>query len=88
MKRIVLTIGSLAILLAGYAYFFHRDNLQELVGRHAPLLRPQPGALYKWQDKTGEWHYTDSPPPTGVRHEMVELRSDVNVMPAAKEPQR
>lgn len=44
-------------------------------------LRSTSVTLYKWRDKQGVWQYTQDPPPSGVPHEEVEARSDVNVLP-------
>ena len=39
---------------------------------------------YKWQDKSGQWHYSNEPPPKGVKFEVVEVDPDVNVTPAVE----
>ena len=38
-----------------------------------PALQPQPPeTLYKWRDKKGTWHFTNRPPPNGVKYTIVE----------------
>jgi len=47
-------------------------------------------AVYKWQDNTGEWHFSNQPPPTGVASSVKIYRNDVNITrtppPAAPVP--
>jgi len=45
---------------------------------------PVETAVYKWQDKNGEWHFSNQPPPEGVAADVTVYRSDVNVTPAPK----
>lgn len=35
--------------------------------------------VYKWQDTTGAWHFSNQPPPTGVASSVKTYRSDVNI---------
>lgn len=45
-------------------------------------LQPKaPSIVYKWRDRSGQWQYSQSPPPKGTPFEEVEARSDVNIMP-------
>lgn len=39
-------------------------------------------AVYKWQDKKGEWHFSNQPPPAGVASSVKTYRSDVNITQA------
>jgi len=85
MKRSVIGVAILTVLLAAYVYFFHRETLEGLIEEHLPSAPRSQASLYKWQDEAGAWHYTDTPPPAGVSYRRVEVRSDVNVVPALKE---
>jgi hypothetical protein len=38
--------------------------------------------LYKWLDTNGQWQVSDTPPPPGIKYEVLQYRSDVNVIPA------
>jgi hypothetical protein len=86
--RTVIVIGISLALLAAYAYFYHRETLLGLADGHLPSTPRSQASLYKWQDSAGAWHYTDAPPPAGTSSERVEVRGDVNVMPALKEEQQ
>jgi Domain of unknown function (DUF4124) len=35
--------------------------------------------VYKWQDATGEWHFSNQPPPAGTSSSVKTYRSDVNI---------
>jgi len=38
--------------------------------------------VYKWQDAAGEWHFSNQPPPAGIKGSVETYRSDVNVTQA------
>lgn len=38
--------------------------------------------VYKWQDAAGEWHFSNQPPPTGIKGSVETYRSDVNITQA------
>ena len=40
-----------------------------------------PTTVYKWQDENGQWHFSNTPPETGIAEEL-ELSGDINVMDA------
>lgn len=40
--------------------------------------------VYKWQDETGEWHFSNTPPPKDVDSQSKVYKSDDNVVPAPK----
>jgi hypothetical protein len=40
--------------------------------------------VYKWQDESGEWHFSNTPPPKGVDSRSKTYKSDENVLPAPK----
>lgn len=35
--------------------------------------------VYKWQDTFGEWHFSNQPPPPGIKGSVETYRSDVNI---------
>ena len=39
------------------------------------------GATYKWVDKQGQVHFTDSPPPAGTQYEIIETARSPSVSP-------
>lgn len=45
-----------------------------------PWLFVTETTLYRWQDENGHWHVTDQPP-ADRPYEVVEYRSDANVLP-------
>jgi hypothetical protein len=40
--------------------------------------------VYKWQDKDGEWHFSNHPPAEGVARKVIIYRSDTNVIQSPK----
>lgn len=42
--------------------------------------------VYKWQDKNGEWHFSNQPPAEGVASKVITYRSDTNVIQSTKAP--
>jgi hypothetical protein len=42
--------------------------------------------VYKWQDESGEWHFSNQPPPSGVASSVETYRSDVNITQAPPPP--
>lgn len=40
--------------------------------------------VYKWQDESGEWHFSNTPPPKDVESQSKVYKSDENVVPAPK----
>jgi Domain of unknown function (DUF4124) len=42
--------------------------------------------VYKWQDATGEWHFSNQPPPAGINSSVKTYRSDVNITQAPAPP--
>ena len=35
--------------------------------------------VYKWRDNSGEWHFSNQPPPAGVASSVKTYRSDINI---------
>jgi hypothetical protein len=42
--------------------------------------------VYKWQDASGEWHFSSEPPPAGTKSSIETYRSDVNIVQAPPPP--
>lgn len=72
---------------AGYLYLHPEQAPQWL--RATPLLpEPAPTVVYRWRDRQGAWHVTDSPPPGNLPYERTEYRHDTNVLPVPPAVQR
>lgn len=53
-----------------------------------PVKVPVPvekSKVYKWQDKEGKWHFSNTEPPKDVDAQAEIYSSDTNVMPAIKQ---
>jgi len=44
-----------------------------------PIINENETTIYKWQDDSGEWHFSNQPPPAGVASSVKIYRSDVNI---------
>ena len=42
--------------------------------------------VYKWRDKEGVWHYSNTEPPQHSNAETLHLETNVNVLPASETP--
>lgn len=42
--------------------------------------------VYKWQDASGEWHFSNTPPPAGIKGSVETYRNDVNITQAVQPP--
>lgn len=38
--------------------------------------------VHKWQDSAGEWHFSNQPPPAGIKGSVETYRNDVNITQA------
>ena len=86
MKILALVI-LIAAAAGGYLYL-HPDVIHPLL--QGTPLEPQPAEtkLYKWRDATGQWQVSGTPPGDGIKYEILQYRSDVNVVPALPEKKR
>ena len=66
----------------GYLYLFDPQlGRQLLIG--TPLQLPASVVTaYKWRDAKGNWQLSGDPPPEGTAYEVLETRSDDNIVPA------
>lgn len=58
------------------------------ISKNIPLVTPDENetTVYKWQDDTGEWHFSGQPPPAGISSSVETYRSDVNLTQAPPPP--
>jgi len=70
------------IIAATTVYLYLNPSIWQTWVKGTPL-EPEPAVttLYKWQDSTGEWQISDTPPAGGIDYEIMKFRSDTNVMP-------
>lgn len=60
-----------------YSYFDDKVDL--------PVDLPsETTTVHKWQDKDGNWHFSNTTPPKGVDSKSKVYKDDVNLMPATK----
>ena len=64
----------------------HRPTLFAVIAVLALCAGSVSAAPYKWVDKDGKVHYSDQPPPAGVKAEQVELKplTEVNIEPVPR----
>ncbi len=43
--------------------------------------------VYKWQDDSGQWHYSDAPPTDARTHETLEVSSQTNIIQSTPVPE-
>lgn len=78
----------LVVLLAagaGYLWYFDRERANRWLQRAPVISGPSVTTAYKWRDGAGNWQITDRPPAQGIPYETIEVRSDVNIVPAFKQ---
>lgn len=71
------------VLLAGGTLVYWRHYPASAPGwlrDMAPVLFVTRTRLYRWQDESGDWHVSDTPP-ADREYEVVEYRSDANTVP-------
>jgi len=61
-----------------YSYFDDKIDLPEID------MPPEKTTVKKWQDKEGNWHFSNAETPAGTKSETIIYTDDVNVMPATK----
>jgi len=78
--KYTLILLALVAVIGGYLYLNPSVWQEWLKG--TPLEPPaRVTQLYKWRDAAGQWQITDTPPAAGIAYEVLEYRSDTNVMP-------
>jgi hypothetical protein len=77
-----LAAAGVAVLAAAGAYVYRNPlSAPEWLQKTKVLPKPAPTVVYKWRDKAGEWHISDSPPGEGIAYERLEYHRDANVLP-------
>ena len=61
-----------------YSYFDDKVDLPDI------KLPAESTTVHKWQDKDGNWHFSNTEPPKEVGSESKIYKDDVNIMPATK----
>ena len=66
----------------GYLYIFDPQLGRQLLSGTPLQLPASVVTAYKWRDAKGNWQLTAEPPPEGTACELLETRSDDNIVPA------
>jgi len=70
------------LLFAAGVYIYLNPELKsQLLNQTSSLGKSSTVQAYKWRNPRGEWQITDIPPPEGVAYELLEHRSDENILP-------
>lgn len=82
-KVVKVILFILVILAAAGAYLYMNPDLWKQWTRGTPL-EPAPTItkMYKWQDASGQWQVSDRPPDAGIKYEVLQYRSNENVVPS------
>jgi len=83
LKAIIWVLVILAI--AGAYLYLNPEKWKKWV-KGTPL-EPPPAVtqMYKWKDANGQWQVSDRPPDAGTKYEMLQYRSDENIVPSLPE---
>ena len=73
----------LALLVAGGIFLYlNPDYRSRLLSSTSEMITPvATSRIYKWRNARGDWQLTDTLPPEGISYEILEHRSDENVLP-------
>ena len=70
------------LLFAAGVYIYLNPELKsQLLNQTSSLGKSSTVQAYKWRNTRGEWQITDTLPPEGVTYELLEHRSDENILP-------
>jgi len=70
------------LLFAAGVYIYLNPGLKsQLLNQTSGLGKSSTVQAYKWRNMRGEWQITDTLPPEGVAYELLEHRSDENILP-------
>lgn len=58
------------------------DTSSKVVEKVTSSTKPSTTVIFKWQDDTGQWHYSDQPNPNGNSEQVVLDPNDVTVVAA------
>ena len=79
MKKLLWIIILAIVGIAGYAWY-DKDFRNIILQKSG--VKPVKSKVYKWQDKDGQWHITNQPPPPGTPYTEQEYLHNTNVIPA------
>lgn len=82
--KVIFLIIVLAAAVGAWLYF-NPDVQQELLKEIPLATEPTTTQLYKWRDVNGQWQVSDKPPTGSVEYEVMQYRSDTNVVPGLTE---
>ena len=73
----------LVILAVAGVYLYMNPEIWNKWVKGTPLA-PAPAVtqMYKWRDASGQWQISDRPPDAGIKYEVLQFRSDTNVVPS------
>lgn len=96
MKSLLTKLIILLIAVIGWVVYSKMDQIKAMIGDAQDAVpeiaipnitepeKPETTTVYKWQDSSGEWHITSTPPPDGASVEAKTYVHDANVVPAVK----
>lgn len=97
MQSMLTKLIIVLIALVGWVVYSRMDQIKDFLGmvqESVPQVveqtlepdKPTPATttVYKWQDASGEWHITSTPPDKATAIETKTYAHDVNVVPAVK----
>lgn len=58
-----------------------REQSIELLDQVGIVKKKKVFYVYKWRGTNGAWQYSQALPPKGIDYEVVEARTDINVLP-------
>ncbi len=60
-------------------------TLQQDIKAQLPRADSKAVRIYRWQDKSGQWHYSSTPPQEGVAYEEHRVDPDTNLIPGTSD---
>ena len=79
--KVLLTLCAIAAAGAGYLYVFDPQLGRQLLDGTALEPAATVTTAFKWRDTKGNWQLTQEPPPEGTSYEVLEARSNDNIVP-------
>ncbi len=86
--KILVIIVAVSALMFGVYYYLQPDQVRGWLREAKLITTPEITRVYKWQDKKGNWHVSDAPPPEDTPFEVRDYRSDENVLPLPPQLQK
>jgi hypothetical protein len=79
----IVAVLAVAAAAGAYLYFYQPQLLDKWLGKTPIDIGSRTTTVYKWRDARGHWQISDQPPPAPTAYEVLEYRSDTNIMPIA-----